>query len=207
MSAVAVAAPARSRTGALLACGVVAGPIYITVAVLQMVIREGFDITRHPVSLLSNGDLGWIQIANFIVTGLLTIAFATGLGGTWAARLVGLCGGGVVAAGLFSADPMDGFPAGEPAVLSWHGMLHFAVGGIGFLALIAACLIMAHRHAAEGRRGWAAYSATTGVLFFAAFFGIASGSRIPGINVAFAVAVVLGWTWISLTAVRLRNQL
>jgi hypothetical protein len=41
------------------------------------------------------------------------------------------------------------------------------------------------------------------VLFFAAFFGIASGSGNAWINAAFFVAVVLGWAWISAMAARL----
>jgi hypothetical protein len=35
---------------------------------------------RHPVSSLALGDWGWLQTANFIVAGLLTLAFAVGLG-------------------------------------------------------------------------------------------------------------------------------
>src|SRR5258708_15761258 len=66
-------------TRALLACGVVAGPFYIVVGVLQLFIRPGFDNTRHMLSLLANGDLGWIQITNFEVSGLLTIAGAIGI--------------------------------------------------------------------------------------------------------------------------------
>jgi len=66
-------------TRALLACGAVAGPFYIVVGVLQLFIRPGFDITRHMLSLLANGDLGWIQITNFEVSGLLTIAGAIGI--------------------------------------------------------------------------------------------------------------------------------
>jgi Protein of unknown function (DUF998) len=31
------------------------------------------------MSLLSNGALGWIQIANFVVSGLALLAFAVGL--------------------------------------------------------------------------------------------------------------------------------
>jgi hypothetical membrane protein len=49
------------------------------VGVMQMVIRPGFDIRRHALSLLSNGHLGWIQIANFVITGALLIAGAVGL--------------------------------------------------------------------------------------------------------------------------------
>ena len=63
----------------LLACGVVAGPLFIAVALLQALTRQGFDLGRHPLSLLSLGELGWIQITNFVVAGLLTVAFAVGL--------------------------------------------------------------------------------------------------------------------------------
>ncbi|MFI6317079.1 DUF998 domain-containing protein [Nonomuraea sp. NPDC050556] len=197
-------ASVRDRSGALLACGVVAGPFYVVVAVLQIVTREGFDITRHPVSILSNGAMGWVQVGNFLIAGLLTIAFAAGMGRGWASRLIALYGAGVAGAGVFSADPMGGFPIGATETVSWHGMMHFVVGGVGFLGLIGACLVMARAHAAEGRRGWAAYSAVTGVFFLAAFVGIASGSSIPGINLAFAAAVVAGWAWITLTAQHLR---
>ncbi len=66
-------------TRALLACGVVAGPLYVVVGLIQALTRDGFELGRHPLSLLSNGDLGWIQIINFLVTGLLTVACAVGM--------------------------------------------------------------------------------------------------------------------------------
>ena len=44
----------------------------------QALTRDGFDLSRHAWSLLANGDLGWIQIANFIVTGLMIVAAAVG---------------------------------------------------------------------------------------------------------------------------------
>ena len=109
-------------TRALLTCGVVAGPVYIVVAVIQMFIRPGFDIRRHALSLLSNGALGWIQIGNFLVTGLLVIAGALGMrrvlrgsrGGTWGPLLIGVYGLGLIGAGIFRADPALGFPPGTP---------------------------------------------------------------------------------------------
>ena len=45
----------------------------------QMLVRDGFDIRRHALSLLTNGDLGWIQILNFVLPGLLVIAGAFGM--------------------------------------------------------------------------------------------------------------------------------
>ncbi|GAA3749927.1 hypothetical protein GCM10022225_37760 [Plantactinospora mayteni] len=202
-------------TRALLTCGVVAGPLYIVVVVLQMLTRDGFDISRHPASLLSNGAQGWIQITNFAVTGLLFVAYAIGLhrlpepaagrGGGWVPRLVGVFGAGMVGAAIFSADPVDGFPpgtpTGPPTSVSWPGMLHFLVAGVAFLAMIAACFGFARRFASAGRRGWALFSAAIGGLFLAGWMSIfvLMGSR-PA-NVAFAVAIGLVLTWTSLLAV------
>jgi hypothetical protein len=59
-------------TKTLLACGVVAGPLYVLVSLTEALTRDGFDLARHQWSLLSNGDLGWIHIANLVVTGLVT---------------------------------------------------------------------------------------------------------------------------------------
>jgi len=72
-------APARSATR-LLGAGIVAGPLFVITAGVQAATREGFDLSHQPLSLLSLGDLGWIQITNFILAGLLSLAFAVGVG-------------------------------------------------------------------------------------------------------------------------------
>ncbi len=211
-------------TKILLSAGVVAGPLYVLLGLFQALIRPGFDWTRHDLSLLSNGPMGWIQVANFVVTGLLVIAGAVGMrramrgsrGGTWAPLLIGLYGLGLIAAGAFVADPMNGFPPGTPAgpplQPTVHGFLHIISGAVGFLGLIAACFVFARRHAAAREPGWAAFSVATGVLFLFAFFGIAGGSQQGGttlvvVTVAFTAAVILAWLWLALTASRLIAQL
>jgi hypothetical protein len=68
-----------SQTTRLLVCGIVAGPLFLVTWLIQAFAREGFDPTRHPISLLSLGSLGWIQIANFLVAGALFVAFAVGM--------------------------------------------------------------------------------------------------------------------------------
>src|SRR5262245_47356484 len=166
--------PATRVTKSLLGYGVIAGPFYVVVSLAQALTRDGFDLRRHAWSLLSNGNLGWIQVTNFIVTGLMTIAFAVGLRRAlrerWAPRLIGGFGLGLIGAGVFRADPAMGFPPGTPeGTVSWHGTLHFAVGGAGFLCLIVACFVIARRFAP-------AWSRATGLVFLAGFAGIASGS-------------------------------
>jgi hypothetical membrane protein len=207
--------PATRVTKTLLAYGVIAGPIYVGVSLTEALTREGFDLTRHAWSLLSNGDFGWVHITNLVLSGLMTIALAAGLrralrpgpAATWAPRLIGGYGASLVGAGAFRADPVLGFPVGtETAAVSWHGMLHFVVGGIGFACLIAACVVVARRFAAEGRRGWARYSLVTGVLFFAGFAAIASGAGGVAANLAFTAAVVLGWAWVTALSAHLYGR-
>jgi hypothetical protein len=204
-------------TRALLACGVVAGPLYVLVSVTEALTRDGFDLARHSWSLLSNGDLGWVHVANLVVTGLLTVAFAVGLrrvlrpgrGGTWVPRLIGVYGLSLVGAGVFRADPAMGFPPGTAegaAEVTWHGILHFVCGGIGFVCLVVACLLVAGRFAAEGRPGWARFSRATGVLFLAGFVAVAAGAGAAWSNVAFTAAVVLAWSWVSALAAHLTNR-
>jgi Protein of unknown function (DUF998) len=109
-------------TKSLLGYGVIAGPIYVLAVAGQMATRDGFDPTRHAASQLANGDFGWIQIATFLITGAMTIAAAVGVRralGTgriaaWASPLLGAYGAGLVVAGIFRADPSDGFPPGTP---------------------------------------------------------------------------------------------
>lgn len=209
-------------TRVLLLCGVVAGPLYVIVGVIEMLTRPGFDVTRHDLSLMSNGDWGWVHSSLLILTGLLTCACAIGMrrvlrgsrGGTWAPLLLGIYGLGLIGAGFFSADPALGFPPGTPAnahAVSWHGLLHFVSGGIGFLGLIAACFVFARRFAAQRLRGWAVYCIATGVIYLAAFAGIAVGSNAVGVItttviLAFSVAVVIGWAWISVMSTKLLTE-
>ena len=113
--------------------------------------------------------------------------------------LIGVYGIGLIGAGFFTADPAFGFPPGTPAnahAISWHGLLHIVTAGIGFLALIAACFVLARRFASRRQRGWAAYSLATGVIFFAAFVGVATGSGQSWSVVGFWIGVVFAWAWI-----------
>ena len=70
--------PEQRVTRSLLAYGVVAGPFYLAVSLIQAAVRDGFDLSRHEWSLLANGPWGWIQSVNLIVTGLMVVAASVG---------------------------------------------------------------------------------------------------------------------------------
>jgi hypothetical protein len=165
-------------TSTLLTAGIIAGPFFIIVALLQAFTRAGFDLVRHPASLLSLGDLGWIQIANFVITGLFFIACAIGLarapmrgiGHKWAPRLLVVLGIGLIMGGVFVADAGLGFPPGAPegvpATMSWHGTIHAFAPLIGFTAHVAVLFILARRFGKQGERGLMWITIIVGVVMF-----------------------------------------
>lgn len=162
-------------------------------------------------SLLANGDHGWLQVTNFVLTGLMLVAFAVGLGraldggvaGRWEPRLAVVFGLSLVASGIFRADPAMGFPAGTPegvAEVTTHGIVHFGAAGVGFTAIAAACFVLARRFSADGERVMSRFSRITGVAFFGGFLCVASGGGSVVANLLFTVAVVLVFTWIAAVA-------
>lgn len=215
--------PAESRRAAhaadpwtrvLVTAGVVAGPLFVVVGLVQVLTREGFDLRRHPLSLLALGDLGWIQIANFIVAGVLMLAFALGArrslgdgpGRVWAPVLFALYGVGLVLGGAFTADPALGFPIGTPdgypTEWTFHGTVHAFAAPLAFLALVAVTWVVARRLAWEGHRAAAIWSRVIGVasLLLCLPFG-------PAMSVRLFVGVALGFAWITAYGVSLlRDQ-
>jgi uncharacterized membrane protein YhaH (DUF805 family) len=106
---------------------------------------------------------------------------------------------------------VNGYPPGVPDRLSgysWHGALHDLFSLFAFAALAAACCVFARRFAARGERGWAAYSAVTGLVFVGAFglssagFGRAEG-LVELAGLFQRVAVIVGFGWLTLLAVHL----
>lgn len=193
-------------TRRLLLAGTIAGPWYLIVGFGQAFLREGFDVRRHALSQLSQGEYGWIQVANFLIAAVLVMAGAAGVrqglrgqrGGTWGPLLLGVYGLGLLGAGIFPAEPGNGFPPGsetQATPMSTDGLLHFVFGGLGFYALTGACFVVARRFMGSGERGLAWYSALSGVLFFGSFAAIASGPPSPAVMLMFYAAVTWIWIW------------
>ena len=199
-------------TQTALLCGIAFAPLFLIVVFVQAFTRTGFDLRRVPLSLLDLGDLGWIQIANFIISGLLAVGGATGLrrslagskGGTWGPLLLGTCGLGLILAGVFHPDPGYSFPLGAPAGMSAKTSGHAMVHNISFLvvvlSLIAACFVLSRGFRAHGQKGWANYSVATGItapILIAA--GIATNTIL-----LFTVMSVFAFGWVSAVSAKLR---
>jgi hypothetical protein len=204
-------------TKALLSSAVVAGPIFFALAIAQMLTRTGFDIARHPLSLLSLGEFGWVQRTNFIVTGLLVLvgavgfrrAMTTGPGATWGPILVALFGAGTVVAGLFPPDAAFGFPPGTPegvpAHISSHGLLHGVGFDVAFLSLIFATFVFARRYPARSQRGWRTYSIRTGIAIPVLI--VAGMTLVRFMGIAFFLTALIAFGWLSTLGSLHRTQL
>ena len=107
-----------------------------------------------------------MQVANFVVTGLLVVGGGVGLGRMleigrltrWVAVLIVLMGAGLVLAGVFVTDAGAGFPAGAPAgapEMSWHGAIHEVGFVLTQLAFVVLGVILAVGFRRGHRRGWA----------------------------------------------------
>jgi hypothetical protein len=205
-------AQAATRTRRLLRCGQVAGPIFAAVFGLEGAVRDGYRPLRHPVSSLALGTRGWVQTANFAVTGTLFLAGAAGLaraGDPAASRatraLIGAAGAGLIASAAFRTDPVSGYPPGSPdapAHPSRTGTAHNLAAIPVFLGLPAAALGCGWRSWRAGRRGFALYSAGTAITMPTAMAlagaGFGQSPRLVKLGGLFQrVAIISGFAWVA----------
>ena len=200
-------------TRSLLGYGVVVGPFYLAVGLIQAFVRDGFSFARHPLSVLANGTGGWIQTANFALTGVMVIAAAVGFWRMPAPRLraasgfLGAYGAFVFAAAILRADPVDGFPPGTPlgapTTMTTMGMLHFVVGTLGFVCFAISGFCAVRPLSRRNEKSLARLSLFSGLAILVGFFG---GFFIPALSSPTAgiwFAVVVGWAWLSVLSLNL----
>jgi hypothetical membrane protein len=190
-----------ATTKSLIACGAIGGPLFVFVFLVEGMMRPHYNPLRQPVSDLELGGFGWIQIANFVVTGLLFLAFAVGLrrmllplGAVWGPLLLRLFAMGLIGAGIFSGDRSP--------------RLHDICGVPVFFGLPIACFVFSRLFVRLGKRGWAAYSAFTGLAMLATFVLAAMGfggwqGLVDFAGVFQRLSITIGWTWITLLAIHL----
>ncbi|MEJ3651869.1 DUF998 domain-containing protein [Actinomycetes bacterium KLBMP 9759] len=197
---------AAAITRSLLGWGVVAGPFYLVVGLTLALTRSGFDVARHPLSLLMLGEGGWMQTANLILTGIMVLAAALGFrraadrggAGLW----LGVAGIGLVGSGLFPPDPMGGFPAGVAEVGTTSGIMHLVFGLVQFVGVAVAAILAGGWFARRGASRTALYSRLSGAVVLLGFFGGAALSTASAGVAALWLAVVVEWVWLAVASVQ-----
>lgn len=193
---------------ALLVCGVAGPALFVVVLTVDGWTRAGYSTTHHPVSALSLGRRGWLQVTNFVVSGLLVATSGVGIvlaGHPVTGVLVVVSGLMMVASGIWSIDPMRGYPpgtpAGDPPELSRSHRIHDGVGAGVFLSLPAAAAIAGFT--LDG--GWAWYSVATAVaqVLLLAVFSRAWDADAPWTGLVQRAMLLVGFTWLALLCLHL----
>ncbi len=188
--------PEIAKPRMLLICGIIAGPLFVITFLIEGATRVNYDPLRQAVSSLALGEFGWMQVANFIITGLLVLAFAIGLrqlpgslssGGVW---LIGLVGIGLIGAGLFSPGP-----------------LHELFSSFVFLGLASSCFVFGYRFARSGKRGWAFYSFLSAIAMLTflvlALMGFSQQpSLVDWAGLFQRLSIITSLTWLTSLAIR-----
>jgi hypothetical protein len=207
------------QTRGLLRCGIWAGPVFTTTFLAEGAARDGYRPLRHPVSSLALGPRGWIQTANFAVTGTLCLAGAVGLrrtgdrlaGSRAGAALVAAAGAGLIGAAAFRTDPVSGYPPGTPDIparFSRAGIAHNLAAIPVFLGLPAAAASYGWRSWRAGQRpGFAicctATAVTMPVTMALAAAGFGQSSRLGDYGGLFQRAsIITGCAWLTAISAR-----
>jgi Protein of unknown function (DUF998) len=195
------------------------GPVFTATFLAEGAVRDGYRPLRHPVSLLALGPRGWVQTANFAVTGVLCLAGAAGLqrtgdrlaGSRAGPVMVAAAGAGLIGAAVFGTDPVSGYPPGTPdmpAKFSGAGTAHHLAAIPVFFGLPAAA-------ASYGWRSWragqapgfvvhcAATAVTMPVTMALAGAGFGQSSRLRGYGGLFQRAsIITGFAWLTAVSAR-----
>lgn len=217
----------RSKLPAQVGCGVLAGPLFVVAFTAIGATRSGYDWRRHTVSSLADGDRGWPQRANFILTGVLYSCAARGLSrcspralySGAVPALVAAAGIGLIGSGVFVTDPMGGFPlvvgsedgsddaALTDAARTREGTLHNVCAIPIFAGIPVAELASAIVAARRRDYIWATYSAGSSVMMVGSFVlmgrsfgGVPRFAGKGGLFQRTSIASGFGW----LTALSLR---
>jgi hypothetical protein len=211
-----------------IACGVVAGPVFVGVFTALGGRRAGYDWRRHAVSSLAVGCEGRSQRANFMLVGALYCVAGRGLARS-SSRVVGPvvvpalifgAGVGLIGSGLFVTDAVAGFPPEAAQAGAFDAMAEVAPTRTGqlhnlcaipvFAGVPTAALVAAGSAVRRREYRWAACCAGSAIgmasacaLFGAAFGGVPTLVSRGGLFQRISIASGFGWlSALSLRALR-----
>jgi len=171
--------------------------------------RPGYDQLSQYGSELGTGPNATIMNANFVVTGLLIIVFATGLfanirGVRWTRMgsiLLGVFGAGEGAGGFFPCDP--GCPITAQSVSQ---LTHNVDAVIDFVAIALAPFLFSLGLNSDDRwKGYRSYSLVTGLIAIGLFlvFSAASLGYLGFVGLFQRLFLAATFLWIEVVAIRL----
>jgi hypothetical membrane protein len=193
----------------LIGAGLIGPLLFLLVALVDGFTKPDYSAIQNDISELALGAHGWVQSANFLLFGVLLIAFAAGLrqlfptgrASVFGPLLLALSGLGLVVSGVFPTDPISATSN------TLAGTIHNLAGLVVFSMLSAACFVYARRFRREPAwRGYGLYSVMTGVLspvLVVAF--VVQFVDTPYAGLFQRVFIAILWLWIAVVALHART--
>ena len=190
--------------------GVVGPIVFWSVLTILGRTQFGYNAFQSDISQLALGANGWVQTANFIVFGLLIVAFQRGLqrtiapGKVWGTIdfLAIACGLGLLSIAVLPTDPVGKW--------TLRGAVHLGVAAALAVLLPLSCLAMAAQVRGDRAwRGYATFSVLIGVLTGAltamlllVWSGLWRASH-PWLGLSERITFGLPCVWMEIIAIRL----
>lgn len=178
----------------LLWCGVGGAALFVLTFSVNDAVKPGYEPSRDYVSEAAIGPGGWVQIANFLIAGMLIAAssFASVRAvNAWTGRLVLVFGVNLALAGIFVADPAPHDRA------TWQGTMHNIVSIIVFASLTLACFTAISWRPTPW---WRWYCVVSGIAVPVLF--ITSGGMPDTAGIWQRLTIIAGWTWLAVLMIR-----
>jgi hypothetical membrane protein len=173
----------RRSVIAVLALAGIVGPILFTVvALVHSLLRPDHSLVGLPISALATGPSGWVQDVNFVISGVLMLAYPIGLHleirqtrwGVVGPALLVLSGAGLVLAGVFPAVDASGN-------LSYDSLGHTVASFMAFLGTGGGFIVVSRRLAGDPRwRNLATYAFSSGIAIVVLVFAFGALAERPG---------------------------
>jgi len=172
----------RSVIAALAAAGIAGPLIFVMVAVVHSLLRSDHSLVALPISALAVGPSGWVQDVNFVICGLLFLAYPIGLHlevrqrrwGVVGPALLVLSGAGLVLAGVFPAVDASGN-------LTYDSLGHTVASFMAFLGTGGGFIVISQRLAGDPNwRNFAPYTLGSGIAIVVLVFAFGALAEGPG---------------------------
>lgn len=170
------------KSGAL--AGMAGSVLFVSVFTIEGYLRPGYDPRSMFVSELSFGPRGWIQITNFIATGLLVLLFARAIAAEFTRGRASKAGPAIltiIAFSLLVSGPLVMDPASTPRdLMTLRSRLHWGFGALVFSLSPVSCFVFWSRFRRDPTwRSLAWWTLTVGVITSAAVILMSIGPTRP----------------------------
>jgi len=195
------------------------GPVlFVSIFAIEGLLRMGYDSLAMYVSELSLGPHGWVQILNFIVFGLLLLAFAQGVAaGFPEVSRAGSALLTIIAFGYLLSGPFVMDAAGTPRnLMTIHGTVHGILGGVVFSLMPVSCLVFLRGFRREPTwRSLQWWTLAAGATITMAVVVLTIATKIAPAEIAFngwlgliqRMAIVPYMVWLFVFALTLRRKI